>query len=77
MMDAFDGATPKVKLTPMVTMSEKDEQEGYRFVFAGGMKGIRNPRGHEDALVDDPDTCLDHLSFVSMLLRRLEQSGYA
>src|SRR5271165_181372 len=76
MMDAFDGSNPKVQLTPLKTISERDEQQGYRFVFAGGMQGIRNPRGHEDAVVDDPDICLDHLSFVSMLLRRLEQAGY-
>ncbi len=76
MMDAFDGAAPKVKLTPLVSMSDKDEQQGYRFIFAGGMQGIRNPRAHDPAIVDNPDTCLDHLSFVSLLLRRLEQAGY-
>jgi uncharacterized protein (TIGR02391 family) len=76
MMVAFDGATPKVKLNALVTVSEKDEQEGFRFVFAGGMKGIRNPRAHDPGIVDDPDICLDHLSFVSLLLRRLEQAGY-
>lgn len=76
MMAAFDGATPKLKLNSLVTTSEKDEQEGYRFMFAGAMKGIRNPRAHEPTIVDDPDICLDHLSFVSLLLRRLEQSGY-
>lgn len=76
MMDAFDGASPKVQLTPLKTVSDKDEQQGYRFVFAGGMQGIRNPRGHEDTVVDNPDICLDHLSFASMLLRRLEQAGY-
>ncbi len=76
MMAAFDGATPKVKLNPLVTTSEIDEQQGYRFVFAGGMQGIRNPRAHEVTIVDDPDICLDHLSLVSLLLRRLEQAGY-
>ncbi len=76
MMAAFDGATPKIKLNGLVTISEKDEQEGFRFVFAGGMKGIRNPRAHDPGIADDPDTCLDHLSFVSLLLRRLEQAGY-
>jgi len=76
MMAAFDGATPKVKLNGLTTTSEKDEQEGYRFMFAGAMKGIRNPRAHEPGIVDDPDICLDHLSFVSLLLRRLEQAGY-
>jgi uncharacterized protein (TIGR02391 family) len=76
MMAAFDRNNPKLQLTPLVTQSEKDEQEGYRFVFAGGVWAIRNPRGHEFSVVDDPDTCLDHLSFVSMLLRRLEQAGF-
>jgi len=76
MMAAFDGATPKVKLNALGTTSEKDEQQGYRFIFAGGMQGIRNPRAHEPAIMDDPDICLDHLSFVSLLLRRLEQAGY-
>jgi len=76
MMAAFDKAKPKLQLTPLKTPSEIDEQEGYRFIFAGGAWAIRNPRGHEFDVIDDPDTCLDHLSFVSMLLRRLEQAGY-
>ena len=74
MMEAFDGN--KIKLNALVTISEKDEQAGYRFIFAGGTRGIRNPRAHEPTIVDDPDICLDHLSFVSLLLRRLEQAGY-
>jgi len=76
MMAAFDESKPKLQLTPLKTQSEKDEQHGYRFVFAGGVEAIRNPRGHEHSVVDDPDICLDHLSFVSLLLRRLEQAGY-
>ena len=76
MMAVFGGATPKLKLNPLVTTSHKDEQEGFQFVFAGGMKGIRNPRAHDLNIVDDPDICLDHLSLVSLLLRRLEQAGY-
>lgn len=38
---------------------------------------IRNPRGHEVDLGADPDTCLDHLAFASLLLRRLERSGFS
>jgi uncharacterized protein (TIGR02391 family) len=74
MMAAFDGS--KVKLNALLTVSETDEQEGYRFIFAGGVRGIRNPRAHEPSIADDPDICLDHLSLVSLLLRRLEQAGY-
>lgn len=76
MMAAFDKNKPLVKLTPLATVSEKDEQEGFRFVFAGGVLAIRNPRGHDFNVADDPDVCLDHLAFVSLLVRRLEQSGF-
>ena len=69
--DAFNGTNPKIKLTQLVTQSEIDEQNGYRFIFAGSMSAIRNPRGH-DILIDPIDRCLDHLSFASVLLRTLE-----
>jgi uncharacterized protein (TIGR02391 family) len=76
MMQVFAGASPSVSLTPNQTPTEQDEQKGYQFLFAGSMLAIRNPRGHEVSLKDSPDSCLDHLAFASMLLRRLEQSGY-
>jgi|ERR1700723_717177 uncharacterized protein (TIGR02391 family) len=76
MMKAFKEDSPKIKLTPLISVSDKNEQEGYKFIFSGGVIAIRNPRGHEHSVVDNPDLCLDHLSFVSMLLRRLEQAGY-
>lgn len=76
MMAAFDKNKPLIQLTPLGTTSEKDEQEGFRFVFAGGVLAIRNPRGHEFSITDDPDVCLDHLAFVSLLIRRLEDSGF-
>ena len=53
-------------------MSEKDEQKGFQFMFAGSVSAIRNPRGHEVSLADPIDLCLDHLSVASMLLRRME-----
>ena len=76
MMKCFDEAHPLIQLTPLNTPSEVDEQHGYRFIFAGSVMAIRNPRGHEHSVVDTPDQCLDHLGLASMLLRRLEESGY-
>lgn len=75
MMRVFGGAPPKLPLNPGMTPSEQSEQEGFKFIFAGTMAGIRNPRGHKSGVVDDPDTCLDHLSLTSMLLRKLEDAG--
>lgn len=76
MMAAFDPKNPLLRLSSLSSTSELDEQSGFRFMFAGSFQGIRNPRGHEHAIVDDPDICLDHLSLISLLLRRLDGAGY-
>jgi len=76
MMKVFPDTSPIINITPCSSISEKDEQKGYQFLFAGSALAIRNPRGHEYAVRDSPDTCLDHLSLASLLLRRLGQAGY-
>ena len=77
MMQVFDDQKPILKLNALASLSEIDEQKGFRFLFSGAVMAIRNPRGHEVNVTDDPDTCLDHLAFASLLLRRLEESGFA
>jgi uncharacterized protein (TIGR02391 family) len=76
MMKVFPEPSPVIKITPCSSVSERDEQKGYQFLFAGSILAIRNPRGHEYAIRDSLDNCLDHLSLASLLLRRLEQAGY-
>jgi uncharacterized protein (TIGR02391 family) len=71
MMAAFNEGSPKIKLNGLLTTSDKDEQMGFKHVFAGSMSAIRNPRGH-DIRTDPIDLCLDHLSFASVLLRTFE-----
>lgn len=75
MMRVLGGSPPTVSLNPGMTVTERSEQEGYKFLFAGAMLAIRNPRGHTSGVTDDPDTCLDHLSLASLLLRRLDDAG--
>ncbi len=76
MMKVFAPEAPAIALTAMSSTTEKDEQRGFQYLFAGSALAIRNPRGHACGLKDDPDLCLDHLSLASMLLRRLEEAGY-
>jgi uncharacterized protein (TIGR02391 family) len=76
MMAVLSEGNPIVRLTPCVTTTERDEQKGYQFLFAGSTMAIRNPRGHQYSVKDSPDDCLDHLSLASMLLRRLETAGF-
>lgn len=72
MMSALGGEAPSVCLTPMNTTSDKDEQKGYQFLFAGAILAIRNPRAHDVLVKDDLDLCLDHLCLASFLLRKIE-----
>lgn len=75
MMSVLSEVNPIIKMTPNIDKSDKDEQKGYQFLFAGSMLAIRNPRGHK-LIIDWPDKCLDHLGLASLLLRRLEEAGY-
>jgi uncharacterized protein (TIGR02391 family) len=72
MMAAFAENAPKIKLTNLITSNDMDEQVGFKFMFAGVMSAIRNPRGH-DINADPIDRCLDHLSVASLLFRRMEE----
>ncbi|MGP9800927.1 TIGR02391 family protein [Rheinheimera sp. NSM] len=76
MMRAFNEKSPLVKLNALSSISETDEQEGYKFIFSGSVMAIRNPRGHEPNMKETPTECLDHLSLASMLLRRIEKSPW-
>lgn len=76
MMSFFGGDAPKLALNDLSDESKKDEQKGYQFIFAGVMSAIRNPKGHDYSIDDDLDTCLDHLTVISALFRRLEEAGH-
>jgi len=73
MMKAFNEASPLIRLN---NLSTETERNGFKFLFAGSMLAIRNPRGHEHSIQDSPDNCLDHLSLASLLLRRLANAGF-
>ena len=67
-----------LKITPCQSVTDKDVQDGMKFLSAGLMGAIRNPMGHEPAL-DWPiakQDCLDILSFISFLLRKLDHAVY-
>jgi uncharacterized protein (TIGR02391 family) len=67
-----------LKLNKCMTQTEKNIQEGVKFLSAGLMQAMRNPTAHEPAL-DWPiskNDCLDMLSFISYLFRQLESAVY-
>jgi uncharacterized protein (TIGR02391 family) len=69
---AFIGNEPKIKLTPMNDIAERDEQEGFRFIFMGVMRGIRNPIAHKCTNWSDPSLALKYLCMISLLFEKLD-----
>jgi uncharacterized protein (TIGR02391 family) len=77
MMDVW-ALNGTLKLTAGITETDKNIQEGIKFLSAGLMQALRNPTAHEPA-VDWPiskEDCLDMLSFISYLFRQLDKSVY-
>ncbi len=73
MSKAFSQTDPVIRLNKGKTQSDKDEQEGFMFLFMGAIVGIRNPKGHENSVLNDPYRALEYLCLASLLLRRAEE----
>ena len=69
MTEAFNCKNPVLKLNELRTDSQRNEQMGYMFIFAGCMTGIRNPRAHEYELQDSPEIALEMLALANHLIR--------
>jgi uncharacterized protein (TIGR02391 family) len=78
MMDVWGSSSGVLKVTPCVTETDRNVQDGIKFLSSGLMQAIRNPTAHEPAVnwPIDKEDCLDILSFVSFLLRRLDEAIY-
>lgn len=74
MAHVFSENNPVLKLNRLRTPTEKDEQEGFRFLYMGAMVGIRNPKAHDNVVQEDPLRTLKYLAFVSLLAERLEEA---
>ncbi len=67
-----------LKITKCASDTDRNVQDGVKFLSAGLMAAIRNPTAHEPALywpIDKQD-CLDILSFISFLYRKLDAAVY-
>ena len=73
MAQVFNEDNPIIKINKLTTRSERDEQEGFRFLFMGAMVGIRNPKAHDDIRQIDPYKALEYLAFASLLMRRVTE----
>jgi uncharacterized protein (TIGR02391 family) len=78
MLDVWGSANGVLKITPCVTQTDKDYQDGIKFLSTGLMNAIRNPTAHEPAITwpINKQDCLDILSLISFLYRQLDKAVY-
>jgi uncharacterized protein (TIGR02391 family) len=69
----FNQNKPVIKLNKMQNEVEIDEQAGFRFIYAGAMVGIRNPKAHSEIPQTDPYRTLEYLALASLLAKRLDE----
>jgi uncharacterized protein (TIGR02391 family) len=78
MLDVLSADKGVLKITACLSDTDRNVQDGVKFLSAGLMQAIRNPTAHEPAL-DWPigrEDCLDILSFLSFLFRQLDKAVY-
>jgi uncharacterized protein (TIGR02391 family) len=73
MQEVFSAKNPVLKFNNLQTDTDRSEQQGMMFLFAGAMLALRNPRAHE-LIKDDPEQALEYIAFLSMLAKSLDRA---
>jgi uncharacterized protein (TIGR02391 family) len=73
MRKAFSVNNPVFKFSPNVSQSDKSIQQGYMDMFAGAMKGIRNPKAHANLNVH-PDEAWEMIVIASHFMRMWDKT---
>lgn len=69
----FSPKAPVLRYNDQSTDSERSEQQGMMFLFAGAMLALRNPRAH-GLVQDHPESAVEYISFLSMLAKSLDRT---
>ncbi|MCZ7646221.1 MAG: TIGR02391 family protein [Planctomycetota bacterium] len=73
MQKAFSPNAPVlIALDDLSTQSGQSIQEGYMQIFAGSMKGIRNPKAHANLTISR-ERCIHFLFLASLLFCKLDE----
>jgi uncharacterized protein (TIGR02391 family) len=71
MSTVFSPDNPIIRLNPLETQTDKDEQEGFMYLFMGAVQGIRNPKAHENIIQNNPYIALQLIGFANLLIQTI------
>lgn len=74
MSKVFSDIDPLISLGDLETETGRNIQAGYRFIFMGAARAIRNPDAHEQFKTLGNEEALEMLAFASLLMRRLDDA---
>ena len=69
----FSPKAPILRFNEQTNDSERSEQQGMMYLFAGAMLAIRNPRAH-GIVQDHPQAAVEYISLISMLAKSLDRT---
>jgi uncharacterized protein (TIGR02391 family) len=72
MTTAFSPQNPLIRLTELVTETDRNIQQGFMQILAGSMIGIRNPKAHGN-LNPDSTKALHLISLASLLMHKVDE----
>ena len=76
MLSAFSPNSPTIRLDDLSNESGRNIQEGYMYLFAGAIQGVRNPKSHGNITISS-NRCFHFLFLASLLMAKLDDSGAA
>jgi len=76
MQKVFSPNNPILRFNDLKTESDKSEQQGRMFLFAGAMLAVRNPRAH-GLIEDNAENALDYIAFLSLLAKMADKADKA
>jgi uncharacterized protein (TIGR02391 family) len=69
--NVFSTSNPLLKIGNLETLSEKNEQMGYQFMFKGAWMSIRSPKAHANISISEEEA-FDRLILASMLMKKID-----
>lgn len=74
MAHVFSKDAPVLRVNDLKTESKINQQIGYAMILQGAMTGIRNPRAHEHAYLDEPHNALEMLALCNHVVRVIRKA---